>query len=419
MKLTRTNISLKADYKRVLARPFVIGDEKRLRKIFDRVLKLSDNERSQELKGILGSFEARHKNIKRTFSKRYEDMAAKVKPKGKISEESKLLIGAYFTMEYSIEAAALFNPSMVWHPDQKNLPAGSKRFIISLRSTGEGHISSITFRSGVVDAANNITLDAPTKYLCQPELIEDFGNSDYAVTFASDTELSERVIFPYAPAETNGVEDARFVEFKEDDGSVKYYSTYTAYDGHAITPRILETTDFVKFKISTLKGSEVANKGFALFPRKVNGKYIMLSRQDNENNYIMFSDDLYTWNNKKMIMEPEHPWDFIQLGNCGSPIETEAGWLVLSHGVGAMRKYSIGAFLLDKNNTEKVIGNLMQPLISPNEDEREGYVPNVVYSCGGAVKDGDLIIPYAMSDYASSFAKVNLNDLIKELTKGN
>ncbi|HEX2983547.1 MAG TPA: glycoside hydrolase family 130 protein, partial [Ignavibacteriales bacterium] len=333
----------------------------------------------------------------------------------KLAQEQRLLIGAYFTMEYSVEAAALFNPSIVWHPDQTKLPAGSKRFVVSLRSTGEGHISSITFRSGVIDSGNNIKLDEPTRYLCLPEAIEDHGHSDYTMTFANDTELSERILFPYAPAETNGVEDARFVQFTEDDGSVKYYATYTAYDGHSITPRILETTNFITFKVSSLKGSEVVNKGFALFPRKIKGKYAMLSRQDNENNFIMFSDDLYTWNSKKMIMEPEYPWDFIQLGNCGSPIETDAGWLVLSHGVGAMRKYSIGAFLLDKDNPERVIGRLKEPLISPNENEREGYVPNVVYSCGGLISRDELIIPYAMSDYASSFAKAGLKEIIKEL----
>jgi predicted GH43/DUF377 family glycosyl hydrolase len=415
MKVMRTNISLKADHRRALARPFIISNEKRLQKIFNRILSLSKDKCSEELNNILTDFEFRHKNIKAVFAKRADELKGHIKGYDKLAQEQRLLIGAYFTMEYSVEAAALFNPSIIWHHDQTNLPTGSKRFIVSLRSTGEGHISSITFRSGVIDSGNNIKLDTPTRYLCLPKAIEDHGGSDYTMTFAEDTELSERILFPYAPAETNGVEDARFVQFTDDDGSVKYYATYTAYDGHSITPRILETTDFLKFKVSSLKGSEVVNKGFALFPRKIDGKYSMLSRQDNENNFIMFSDDLYTWNSKKMIMEPEYPWDFIQLGNCGSPIETDAGWLVLSHGVGAMRKYSIGAFLLDKDNPERVIGRLKEPLISPNENEREGYVPNVVYSCGGLISRDELIIPYAMSDYASSFAKVSLKEIIREL----
>lgn len=415
MKITRTNISLKADHRRVLARPFVVSNEERLQKIFSRILSLPKDKCSEELNNILKDFESRHKNIKTVFAKRAEELKGHIKDYDKLAQEQRLLIGSYFTMEYSVEAAALFNPSIIWHPEQTKLPAGSKRFIVSLRSTGEGHISSITFRSGVIYSGNNIKLDEPTRYLCLPEAIEDQGHSDYAMRFADDTELSERILFPYAPAETNGVEDARFVQFTEDDGSVKYYATYTAYDGHSITPRILETADFLRFKVSSLKGREVVNKGFALFPRKINGKYVMLSRQDNENNFIMFSDDLYTWNTRKTIMEPEYPWDFIQLGNCGSPIETDAGWLVLSHGVGAMRKYSIGAFLLDKDNPERVIGRLKEPLISPNENEREGYVPNVVYSCGGLISRDELIIPYAMSDYASSFAKVGLREIIKEL----
>lgn len=415
MKVTRTNIALKADYRRVLARPFVISNEERLKKIIGRILGLSQDKCSQELNRILTDFESRHKDIKKIFAERTKELKAYINNYAQISQEQGLLIGAYCTMEYSVEAAALFNPSMIWHPDQKNLPEGSRRFIISLRSTGEGHISSISFRSGVMDSDANISLDAASRYLCLPVSIEDHGGSDYTAIFADDTELSERIIFPYAPAETNGVEDARFVQFTDDDQNVKFYATYTAYDGHSITPRILETNDFMKFKISSLKGSEVVNKGFALFPRKINGRYVMLSRQDNENNFIMYSDDLYTWNSKKMIMEPEYPWDFIQLGNCGSPIETEAGWLVLSHGVGAMRKYSIGAFLLDKNNPEKIIGRLKEPLISPNEDEREGYVPNVVYSCGGLINRDELIIPYAMSDYASSFVKVSLKEILREL----
>ncbi|PJB01176.1 MAG: glycosidase, partial [Ignavibacteria bacterium CG_4_9_14_3_um_filter_36_18] len=379
-------------------------------------------------------------------------------------------------------SAALFNPSMIWHPDQSDLPEGSRRFIVSLRATGEGHLSSITFRSGVINKENDITINAPTFYvttsenytnpvyekilferkLLELDLLNDFAKqvmsslednftltdlensikilirpfknkggeneliangilslalSNYEIQYSPDQGLSERIIFPHSPSEMNGIEDARFVEFTDENGERIYYATYTAFDGKVIFPQLLETKDFLNFKISTLNGPEIKNKGMALFPRKINGLYAMISRQDNENIFLMYSEHLHFWYTKQLILKPTYPWEFVQLGNCGSPIETEAGWLVLSHGVGAMREYSIGAFLLDKDDPSKVIGRLEEPLLTPNENEREGYVPNVVYSCGGAIYGDELIIPYAMSDHASSFAKVNLNELLKKLTE--
>jgi predicted GH43/DUF377 family glycosyl hydrolase len=319
-------------------------------------------------------------------------------------------------MEYSIESASLFNPSIVWHPDSSKMPGGSRKFILSLRATGEGHVSSITFRTGIITEKNNISIDVPNRFISNPDLITGFGNSEYEIKFLQDSGLSERIIFPHSLIESNGIEDARFVQFNEDDGNSQYYATFTAYDGRTIVPRILETKDFLNFKVKSISGQEAVNKGFALFPRKIDGRYVMLSRQDNENNFLMLSDNLYNWNSKKIILEPKYSWEFIQIGNCGSPVETKEGWLVLSHGVGSMRKYVIGAFLLDKEKPEKVIGRLNEPLISPAENEREGYVPNVVYTCGGIISRDELIIPYAMSDYATSFAKVNLNDLLTELT---
>jgi predicted GH43/DUF377 family glycosyl hydrolase len=237
------------------------------------------------------------------------------------------------------------------------------------------------------------------------------AQANYAVYYERDSDLSERVIFPYAPSESNGIEDARFVRFVEPNGKVRYYATYTAYDGKSILPQILETTDFLHFEISTLNGPEVQNKGMALFPRKVDGHYAMISRQDGENIYIMFSDHLHFWYSKTLLLKPTYPWEFVQLGNCGSPIETEEGWLLLTHGVGPMRKYSIGAALLDKRDPTRVLGRTRLPILSPNENEREGYVPNVVYSCGGEIHHRTLILPYAMSDYASSFATIPLNDI--------
>ena len=354
-----------------------------------------------------------------------------------MSESRRLLIGSYFTQEYALESAALFNPSMVWHPDQSGLPAGSRRFIVSLRATGEGHISSITFRSGVIDAENRIRMDEPTRFVAAPDLVPNalydkalfyrklnelgingpltdqviaalgdhftlddleqalknvskhnrgrqrefepvahtmlvLAKANYEIRFSSEMNVSERIIFPSSPTETNGIEDARFVRFAHDDGRVCYYATYTAYDGRVTLPQMLETEDFFHFKVSTLNGPEVRNKGFALFPRMVNGQYAMLSRQDNENIYLMYSDMPYFWYSKELIAKPTYPWEFVQLGNCGSPIETEAGWLVLTHGVGPMRKYALGAFLLDRNDPTRVIGRLEAPLLEPERQRARG-----------------------------------------------
>jgi predicted GH43/DUF377 family glycosyl hydrolase len=366
---------------------------------------------------------------------------------------------------------------MVWAPDQSDVPEGSKRFILSLRATGEGHISSITFRSGIVDADNAIHMDHPTSLVTAPDLVPNtmydkvlflrklielrldgpfaetvldtldsqftnveleaavahvlrqnrsrrheleplaegvltLARANYEVTFSPDLSVSERIIFPSSPNESNGIEDARFVRFEDEDGSIRYYATYTAYNGKVVLPQLLETSDFLRFKASTLNGPEVRNKGMALFPRKVNGLYAMISRQDGENIFLMYSDMLHFWYTKELIAKPTYSWEFIQLGNCGSPIETEAGWLVLTHGVGPMRRYAMGAFLLDLNDPSRVIGRLEKPLLEPNANEREGYVPNVVYSCGALIHEGTLIIPYAMSDYASTFATVPVDEVL-------
>ena len=482
MKAIRTGIVIKPDYKRVLYKPFTIISEERIIKIIGRIMTLSEKEIKKELKEVMTGFEERHQRLRSFFLNRFERVKKYLLTDLTLSEERKLLIGAYFTQEYSLESAALFNPSMVWHPDQTDLPDGSRRFILSLRATGEGHISSITFRTGVIDKENRITITTPTRYvtisenitnpayekklfekkLMELDLLNDFAKkildglediftitdleesikvlvrpfknkpgekeltakailslalSNYEIQYNPDQRLSERVIFPHSPSEINGIEDARFVEFIDDDGQRTYYATYTAYDGKVIFPQLLETKDFLHFKISTLNGPEIKNKGMALFPRKIKGLYAMISRQDNENIFLMYSEHLHFWYTKELILKPTYPWEFIQLGNCGSPIETDAGWLVLSHGVGSMREYTIGAFLLDKNDPSKVIGRLEEPLLTPNENEREGYVPNVVYSCGGAIHGDELIIPYAMSDHACSIAKVSISELLKKLTE--
>lgn len=480
IRATRTGIVLRPDPTRVLFRPFELGNTNRTFKIIARVNSMTDEEVNMKMEEVIREFGSRHYKLERFLMKRFEAIKPHLFTDEPMTDERKLLLGAYFTMEYSLESAALFNPSIVWHPDQSNVPPGFKRFIVSLRATGEGHISSITFRMGYIDQDSKIILRKPSRYVTSPEVVPnhrfnkaqfekklyelrlsnpiseqmltgletDFSlpdleervrrimtqhrhhaeyetiaggiltlaRSNYELDFDEDQSLDERCIFPTSPNETNGIEDARFVRFVDDNGEVTYYATYTAYNGRVTFPQLLETTDFEHFVVSTLNGAEVQNKGMGLFPRKINGKYAMLSRQDGENIYLMYSDDIYFWHTKELIVKPTYHWEYVQLGNCGSPIETEEGWLVLSHGVGPMRKYAIGAFLLDLNDPSKVIGRLKEPLLSPDENEREGYVPNVVYSCGGIINGNDLIIPYAMSDYASSFATVNLQELLNELT---
>ena len=417
MKVKKAKIVIIPDNKRVILRAFEISGE-RTNKIAARVLNLSERNVKKELKIILKNFAGRHRDTKQFFLVRYEQLKKYLNNYDQIKGDRRLLLGAYFTHEYSVEAAALFNPSIVWFPAQKGNTGKSKRFILSLRAVGEGHISSIVFTSGIINKNNIIELDKRSRYVTNPGKINDNlsgNNCLYELDYPRDIPVSERIIFPHSPFESNGIEDARFVEFYDDTGERIYYATYTAYDGKAIHPQILETKDFLHFKISSINGSEVKNKGMALFPRKINDRYAMLSRQDNENIYLMYSDQLYLWNSKELIIEPKYQWEFVQLGNCGSPIETDEGWLVISHSVGALRQYTIGAFLLDKNDPSKVIGRLNKPLLIPGKKEREGYVPNVVYSCGGIVNNSELIIPYAVSDYSSSFAKVNLKELIGKL----
>lgn len=480
MDLQRTDVLIKPNNARVLVRPFEVGDSQRALRIVARVMSLTEEDVDRLVADLFTEFHGRHQKARQFILHRYEYAQQFLLTDAPLSENRKLLLGGYFTQEYALESAALFNPSIVWHPDQSSMPEGSKRFVVSLRATGEGHVSSITFRSGVIDANCQISLDPTPRFVTTPDMeantqyekvlfqrklvelgftngfveqvmtqLDDtfsfdqlqaavnvgrrqqrtrlaefevvanailaLGKSNYEFTFSPDQSLAERAIFPYSPSQTNGIEDSRFVQFNEDDGSVRYYATHTAFDGRVTLPELLETSDFVRFRISTLNGPEVRNKGLALFPRKVNGLYAMLSRQDGENVFIMYSDMLHFWYTKQLIAKPTFPWEFVQLGNCGSPIETEAGWLVLTHGVGPMRKYSMGAFLLALDDPTRVIGRLSEPLLAPNENEREGYVPNVVYSCGGVVHNGRLIIPYAMSDYASTFATVSLDELLSAL----
>ena len=472
MQVRRTGLMLKSDCRKVLLRPFEVADTSRIKKIIGRIMSMTEAEAVNQYQMVLSGFSDRHREIEDFFHRRFTEVSTFIPGGHPCSKERSLLIGAYFSHEYSYQAAALFNPSIVWHPDQSGLPAGSKRFIMSLRATGEGHISSLTFRTGIIDKENNIELAETGRY---PETADkandpvydlsivknlagksglpddrirkiftglgsvftrkelelklastaDDGKEEeiavqsllsmlypeYQLRFDSRSDISERVIFPITLSESNGIEDARFVYF-QDGENTRYYATYTAYNKHRIRVKLLKTTDFIHFSTGTLSGPAIENKGIALFPEKINGKYAMLSRQDNENNLIMYSDDLYYWSDKKIIQRPAFSWEFIQLGNCGSPVETEKGWLVFSHGVGAMRTYSIGAFLLDHDNPTKLIGRTSEPLLIPEGSEREGYVPNVVYSCGAVIHGPDVILPYAVSDSATSIALISLNELL-------
>ena len=481
LRVHRSEVVLRPDPRRVVFRPFAPHTAERELKIVARVMQLSEEDVSRQFAAVLADYGERHIGLREFFLRRFGDYERHVFMDRPLSEERKMLIGSYFTQEYSFECAALFNPSMVWHPDQSGVPEGGRRFIISLRSTGEGHISSISFRTGVIDADFALKFQDPSRFATLPELqheeeyetalfgrklaelgtggdfvdgvlmelgktftihelrevlrqrrrfdeatghdhadiaeaIHTLAESNYTVEFPERERMSERILFPSTASDGKGLEDTRFVEFTDEDGGRCYYGTYTAYSGTGFIPQLIETRDFRRFHMSTLNGPAVQNKGMAIFPRKVDGRYAVISRQDNENIYLMYSDNIHFWHEKRMLLKPTFPWEYVQLGNCGSPIETDAGWLVLSHGVGPMRKYTIGAFLLDRDDPSKVIGRTRRPILAPDEREREGYVPNVVYSCGGQVWNGRLVIPYAMSDYASSFASVELDALLGELT---
>jgi predicted GH43/DUF377 family glycosyl hydrolase len=476
--LKRTDTILSPDQSRVLLRPFSPGNSERIAEIVTRIMAIPEEHVAPLLDEVYTEFCQRHDQIRKTFMERSEAVSESLSGDQELSEKRRLLIGSYFLAEYSLESAALFNPSIVPHPDQQDLPAGALRFVLSLRATGEGHISSITFRTGIIYPDLRIEVSPAAGFLTEPRQVpnpvyekglferklhelglageftrrvmhklgdlfaleqlraslqaEQFrqqdgmtledqaasqgiwilARSNYEVQFQPNQEISERIIFPATPSQRNGIEDARFVYFQEDDGSHRYYATFTAYDGKMVVPELVETSNFLNFAFRTLNGPAAENKGMALFPRKIGGHYAMLSRQDNENIYLMYSDNVHFWNERTVLLKPKFPWELVQLGNCGSPIETEAGWLVLSHGVGWMRQYCIGAFLLDRNDPSKVLGRLREPLIKPNQNEREGYVPNVVYTCGALLHNGVLIIPYGLADHSTRFATVPLSELV-------
>ena len=467
----RGKLSFNPDFKKVITR-FFQPDRKRQEHIINRILALPEKEVDVILKQTIANFTNRHEDVKRLFKDNYD----KLDIEQDLSLERRLLIGSYFTMEYAIETAALLNPSIVSHPIQDLKNSKDLRVILSFRAVGEGHMSSIVFREGILHSNGILDVDLQTCKLERGKVNEDhlyekadfivkleeigaFGsvrtimdNLLYSFTFgelkesvrrfirshkdepdfnkdALDTlvwyaknncevefdeelSLSGRVIFPRSKGELKALEDARFVQFKNGNGSFTYYATYTAYDGFNILPQLLETKNFYRFKIITLMGKGSKNKGMALFPEKINGRYAMLSRNDNENLYLMYSDNINFWENPVRIKEPQFYWEYFQIGNNGSPLKTKEGWLVLTHGVGPVRTYSIGAMLLDLEDPSKVIKVTKNPILYPEENERDGYVPNVVYSCGSIIHNNHLVMPYAISDTRSGVATFNLKELL-------
>jgi predicted GH43/DUF377 family glycosyl hydrolase len=477
--VTRLPIQLLPDPRRVITRFFGPGEVNRIRDIIKRLLAIPTAKVESVLADIESNFRPKHLDIDDVFLQHFDLVKQHAARFGDVSDQQRRLIGACFTMEYAIESAALFNPSMVPAIDQTGLPSGSVRFLMSLRATGEGHISSIVFRRGVVDAEGNVSVDPPGQYSrpmaaiaseifdkehfeselraigaetrhtrdvmallgdrFTPAQLSDaideirtkasvsgrseesndalfsLTRANYRLNLPTDADISQLVIFPFSDNERRGIEDMRMVHFTDDDGSPCYYGTYTAFDGFRIYPQLLKYQQGQNIEIRMLRGSCAKNKGMALFPRKIDGKYAMIARLDNENVYYMESAEICVWDNARLLQTPVFPWEVIQIGNCGSPLETDSGWLLLTHGVGPMRQYSIGAMLLDHDDPRRVIAQTSEPLLIPSGKERVGYVPNVVYSCGGMIHASNLILPYAMSDIATSIAVINVDELIESL----
>ena len=475
----RLPVTFTSDARRVITRFFDPGGEARVQTLVDRVARLPDAEVASLLELVLERFRNRHSNIAAVFEEHYRSAMTMVDAPDHSDPNRRLLIGSYFTMEYSIESAALFNPSIVAHPNQLDLPTGAVRFIMSLRATGEGHVSSIVFRTGVIRSDHEIVMDPPSRLAhpigvfpdkeydkrlfhrklhdigvyektvalvldqvgdsftmaqlehaitatreAAPDLLQSeetmqgirwLARSNYQLELSREAEVSEMVIFPQTSNESHGIEDLRMVRFVDDDGAVTYYGTCTAFDGYRTLPQLIETTDFLRIGVHTLNGARAQNKGMALFPRRIDGHYVMCSRIDGENLYIMRSDIVHFWETTELLQTPKNSWEFVQIGNCGSPLETAEGWLILTHGVGPMRTYCIGAMLLDLEDPLKVIGILDEPLIMPREAERDGYVPNVVYTCGAMIHQGFLYVPFATSDTMTRFATVPMDQLLEQL----
>jgi predicted GH43/DUF377 family glycosyl hydrolase len=418
-------LRLKADPSRVVVRPFHLAwqgnqsDPGRARRLVDSVLSLDDREIGRQLRAVMQDFEQRHWQTRKVFLNRFKEICAllNLSLEG-IGDKRQQLIGAYFCHEYSYAAAALMNPSVVPHPDQSGLDRHTTRILLSLRAVGEGHISSIAFREGLVSAEGGLQLapEPPFATAADSPELDRLIDGPVTVYRHEDANLSGTVIFPVTPAQSNGLEDLRLTHFIHDDGRQEYIGTYTAYSGKGIRSEMLRTDDFRSIDLIPLTGDAARNKGMALFPQKVGGQYMMLGRQDGQNIFLLRSDDLTHWDGGTLLMEPKYAWEFIQIGNCGAPILIDEGWLVLTHGVGAMRQYALGAVLLDRDDPSKIIGRTRYPILEAKDDDRNGYVPNVVYTCGGMRVCEQLFMPYGISDSSIGFAFLPLKELVAALS---
>jgi predicted GH43/DUF377 family glycosyl hydrolase len=420
--LVHQNLRLKADPSRVVVRPFHLAwqasgpDLERVQKLAEDILALDPCTVRTELGVVLNDFEGRHWQIEKVFDDRFAEIQPRLGLKFQlIKRETRRLIGAYFCHEYSFAAAALMNPSVVRHPDQSGLPDGCVRILLSLRAVGEGHISTIAFREGIISPGRSLALSGQPPFATAAMLGRhraDKPADTLSIYRHRESTISGMVIFPMTEAQRNGLEDLRLVEFIRDSGKSEWIGTYTAYSGRDIRSELLRTRDFRDFTLTPIKGEAGRNKGMALFPRKVDGQFLMIGRQDGKNLYLLRSDKIDEWENGELLLEPKFPWELVQIGNCGAPIELDEGWLVLTHGVGAMRKYAIGAALLDKTDPSKVIGRTPNPLLSAADEDREGYVPNVVYTCGAIRVGDDLFLPYGVADSSVCFAFVSIADIL-------
>jgi predicted GH43/DUF377 family glycosyl hydrolase len=425
VELVQHELRLHADPGRVVVRPFHLAwqasgpDIDRVRKLVSDIIGLDPRTVRGELSIVLNDFADRHWQIERVFDDRYTQIETALKLDGSaLRRQTKRLIGAYFCHEYSYAAAALMNPSVVRHPDQSGLQPGSVRILLSLRAVGEGHISTIAFREGIISHGRQISLLPDPPFATAAMLGKaKAGAEDGAVSVYRHREssISGTVIFPMTEAQRNGLEDLRLVEFERESGKSEWIGTYTAYSGRDIRSELLRTRDFRDFTLTPIKGGAGRNKGMALFPRKIGGQFLMIGRQDGKNLYLLRSDTLDHWDGGDLLLEPKFPWELVQIGNCGAPIELDEGWLVLTHGVGAMRKYAIGAALLDKDDPSKVIGRTASPILSAADEDREGYVPNVVYTCGAIRVGADLFLPYGVADSSVCFAFVAISDIIAQM----
>jgi len=450
----------------------------RVQRVLERVLNLTTDERVKALDDVYSRFGHRVPDLEEALLEGYSVVERWILEPDELGVDDRRLIGSYFLHEYTVEGAALTNPSIVAHPDQNGLPSGTVRVVVSVRAVGEGHISSIEFRTGQVDASGAVKIETPRplihgkretpvfekrvfmaklaelgtdlrthdgvlRRLEEQFTMEDLdsiltesgssqsstrtadqvlhtihwlASSNYQVTFSDDSHISQRILTPKGPAESNGMEDARFVRFIETDSTTTYYAIYTAFDGLNILPQLIETADFQTFRVATLNGTAAVNKGLALFPRRVGGQYMAIGRADGESNFLTWSDHVRFWDQTQRIQMPSRPWEIIQIGNAGAPLETEAGWLLITHGVGPMRQYALGAVLLDIDEPSRIIGQLQEPFLVAEEDERDGYVPNVVYSCGSLLHEGNVVIAYGASDTITRFASVPLDSLLAALT---